>query len=68
MLALCSLGQPPKSMEIVLAGLRAAGVKEQLAKIAPVLGALASFLKQKKKIIIINAYTCHNLTPRSLNR
>lgn len=49
MLALCSLGQPPKSMEIVLAGLRAAGVKEQLAKIAPVLGALASFLKQKKK-------------------
>lgn len=36
-------------MEIVLAGLRAAGVKEQLAKIAPVLGALASFLKQKKK-------------------
>lgn len=68
MLALCSLGQPPKSMGIVLAGLRAAGVKEQLAKIAPVLGALASFLKQKKKIIIINAYTCHNLTPRSLNR
>lgn len=49
MLALCSLGQPPKSMGIVLAGLRAAGVKEQLAKIAPVLGALASFLKQKKK-------------------
>lgn len=67
MLALCSLGQPPKSMEIVLAGLRAAGVKEQLAKTAPGLGALASLLKQKKKIIT-NAYTCHNLTPRSLNR